>query len=102
MVSELVTNALRYGSSPDADGPRLERTELVLWGRASQLICVVIDSSPLPPVQRAAGFSAEDGRGLHVVQALASTWGWTLLGIRRKAVWAALAAEVSAAAPPRS
>ena len=37
-----------------------------------------------------AGFAAEYGRGLRVVDALASTWGWTLLGIRRKAVWAAI------------
>jgi hypothetical protein len=67
VVSELVTNALRYGCP--GDGERLTgrtpverltgRTELVLWGRTSQLICVVIDSSPLPPVPAPAGFAAE-------------------------------------------
>jgi hypothetical protein len=88
VVSELVTNALRHGlrSGPDGAGP--EQPELVLWCRTGQLVCVVIDSSDSVPVRVPASITTEDGRGLHVVQALASRWGWTVLGIHRKAVWA--------------
>jgi len=51
-----------------------------------------------------AGLATEDGRGLHVVQALAATWGWTVLGIDRKAIWAVIRApdpdsEPGASAP---
>jgi hypothetical protein len=88
VVSELVTNALRHGALNGQDGVRHEQAELVLWGRAGQLVCVVIDSSASLPVQVPAGVTAEDGRGLLVVQALATRWGWTVLGIHRKAVWA--------------
>lgn len=88
VVSELVTNALRHGLRGGQGGAGPEQTELVLWGRARQLVCVVIDSSDSPPVRAPSSVTMEDGRGLHVVQALASSWGWTVLGINRKAVWA--------------
>ena len=90
VVSELVTNALRHGALDGDDGTRHDRPELILWARARYLVCVVIDSSASPPVRVAAGPAREDGRGLQVVQALASRWGWSMLGVHRKAVWAVL------------
>jgi hypothetical protein len=88
VVSELVTNAMCHGVRIDAGG----RVELSLWHRASHLVCAVTDPSPAPPVLRSADSGAEAGRGLHVVQALATTWGWAMLGFHRKVVWAALRA----------
>ena len=34
--------------------------------------------------------SAEAGRGLHVIEALATAWGWARLDVHKKAVWATL------------
>lgn len=90
VVSELVTNALRHGALDGDDGIRHDRPELILWARAGYLVCVVIDSSASPPVRVPAGLAREDGRGLQVVQALASRWGWSMLGVHRKAVWVVL------------
>jgi hypothetical protein len=92
VVSELVTNALRYGlrisgaAISAAPGP----VDLTLWSRQSCLICVVADPNPEPPVLRPPDSDAEAGRGLQVVQALASSWGWTLRGGPQKVVWAVL------------
>jgi hypothetical protein len=51
---------------------------------------MVTDCNSKPPVLGAADQDAESGRGLQVVQALAATWGWMLIGATSKAVWAAL------------
>ena len=90
VVSELVTNALCHAACIDVGGPPRGRVELSLWHRASHLVCAVTDPSAAPPVLRTADPGAEAGRGLHVVQALATTWGWAMLGWHRKVVWAAL------------
>jgi hypothetical protein len=92
VVSELVTNALRYGLRVSgaplsvAPGP----VDLTLWSRETYLICVVADPNPEPPVLRPPDSIAEAGRGLQVVQALTSSWGWTVRGGPQKVVWAAL------------
>ena len=92
VMSELVTNAVRYGlraglarSAPDA------RIELVLIRRTGCLVCVIIDPNPGPPMLMEADCVAETGRGLGVVENLSNQWGWTPLSTDRKAVWAALA-----------
>ncbi|HET9899141.1 MAG TPA: ATP-binding protein [Streptosporangiaceae bacterium] len=87
IASELVTNAIRHGS----EGLKGSRVELAWQRQATKVICMVTDRSPLPPVLGSAGKDAESGRGLQVVQALAATWGWMMLGATSKAVWAALA-----------
>jgi histidine kinase-like protein len=101
VVSELVTNALCYGArvaAPPQDSDR-GPVDLTLWQRASYLICVVADGSPEPPVLQPVDPTAEAGRGLQVVQALSSSWGWTMLGGRQKAVWAALSLPGSRGGP---
>ena len=90
VVSELVTNALRHGARIDFGAAARGQVELSLWHRASHLVCAVTDPSADPPVLRSADPGAEAGRGLQVVQALATTWGWAMLGFHRKVVWAAL------------
>jgi two-component sensor histidine kinase len=90
VVSELVTNALCHGARVDFGAAARGQVELSLWHRASHLVCAVTDPSAEPPVLRRSDLGAEAGRGLQVVQALATTWGWAMLGFHRKVVWAAL------------
>jgi anti-sigma regulatory factor (Ser/Thr protein kinase) len=101
IVSELVTNALRHGLGQAQDGqtqdgqasgaPQQARPiELMLLWPAGPLYCVVTDPSASPPVPGEPDLDAEAGRGLHVVAALATEWGWGMLDPSRKAVWASL------------
>jgi len=95
VVSELVTNALCHGARIGVGGTARGRVELSLWHRASHLVCAVTDPSAEPPVLRSPDPAAEAGRGLQVVEALATSWGWAMLGFHRKVVWAALRAPQS-------
>jgi anti-sigma regulatory factor (Ser/Thr protein kinase) len=89
IASELVTNAIRHGTAlaGHEDPPEVE----LAWQRfSSRVTCVVTDWSSRPPVLSAADMSAESGRGLQVVHAIAAAWGWMMIGAREKAVWATL------------
>ncbi|MGH3250798.1 MAG: SpoIIE family protein phosphatase, partial [Trebonia sp.] len=66
LVSELVTNAIKY-----ANGEVLLR--LIL--EPDSLVCEVHDSSPALPRVLQVDKDAENGRGLHVVSQVASRWG---------------------------
>ncbi|MFI1764595.1 SpoIIE family protein phosphatase [Streptomyces sp. NPDC020800] len=79
ILSELVTNAIRYGSSPV--GVRL------LHGRC--LICEVSDGSGTSPRLRRAATMDEGGRGLFLVAQFAQRWG-TRYTTRGKVIWAEL------------
>jgi anti-sigma regulatory factor (Ser/Thr protein kinase) len=84
VVSELMTNAVIHTVG--------RRVELVLTCGDGLLLVEVRDESTLPPTPvRNAGDDAEGGRGLQLVDALASDWGWLPLNQKRKAVWALLA-----------
>src|SRR5690606_38507169 len=65
IVSELVTNAIRYASGPI--GLRLIRDR--------GLICEVRDASATSPRPRHARTTDEGGRGLMIVAQLAHRWG---------------------------
>jgi anti-sigma regulatory factor (Ser/Thr protein kinase) len=82
LVSELVTNSLRYASGPI--GVRLVRPEP--GETAPSLLVEVSDPLPDPPTERAAEPDDEGGRGLQLVACTARRWG-----IRRgrigKTVW---------------
>ncbi|MEV6565504.1 SpoIIE family protein phosphatase [Streptomyces kronopolitis] len=77
VVSELVTNALRYGSPP-------LRLRLI---RDRTLICEVTDGSSTSPHVRRALETDEGGRGLYMVAQLAELWG-TRYHTRGKTIWA--------------
>ncbi|MFC9842436.1 SpoIIE family protein phosphatase [Streptomyces sp. NPDC060223] len=66
VVSELVTNAIRYGESP---------IRLRLIHDATTLICEVSDSSHTAPHLRRARTFDEGGRGLLLVAQLTQRWG---------------------------
>jgi anti-sigma regulatory factor (Ser/Thr protein kinase) len=86
LVSELVTNSLRYASGPI--GVRLVRTHPD--GEAAPprpaLLVEVSDPLPDPPLERPAGPDDEGGRGLQLVACTAMRWG-TRRGSTGKTVW---------------
>ncbi|MFI7104516.1 SpoIIE family protein phosphatase [Streptomyces sp. NPDC050161] len=65
ILSELVTNAIRYGTGPI-------RVRLM---RARSLICEVSDGSTTAPHLRRAAMTDEGGRGLYLVSRFAERWG---------------------------
>ncbi|MEV0390471.1 SpoIIE family protein phosphatase [Nonomuraea sp. NPDC050643] len=77
IFSELVTNAIRYGSEPIQARMILDRT----------LICEVSDASETSPRPRRACDTDEGGRGLFLVAQLAERWG-TRYTRRGKVIWA--------------
>ncbi|MGW3133123.1 SpoIIE family protein phosphatase [Streptomyces sp. NPDC001123] len=80
VISELVTNAVRFGTGPVT-------VRLVRAG--SRLTCEVGDTGNGRPRLRHGDVLDDNGRGLHVVHKLTTRWGvrWTETG---KAVWAEL------------
>ncbi|MEU7060149.1 SpoIIE family protein phosphatase [Streptomyces sp. NPDC046197] len=89
LVSELVTNAIRYASPPI-------RVRL-LYGRC--LICEVSDGSSTSPRLRRAATTDEGGRGLFLVAQFAQRWG-TRYTSRGKVIWAELSLHGRAFAAP--
>ncbi|MFB7945329.1 SpoIIE family protein phosphatase [Kitasatospora phosalacinea] len=77
IVSELVTNAIRYGKSPI-------RLRLI---NDRGLICEVSDSSDSTPHLRRAKSTDEGGRGLFIIGQLAQRWG-TRFARHGKTIWA--------------
>nr|WP_202487479.1 ATP-binding protein [Streptomyces sp. SID8354] len=78
LVSELVTNSLRYTSGPIG-------VRMVLLG-AGALLIEVSDPLPDPPRTRAAAPDDEGGRGLQLVAHSSRRWG-TRQGKSGKTVW---------------
>lgn len=82
LVSELVTNALRYASGPI--GVRLCLPDP--GQSAPSLLVEVSDPLPDPPTERPAAPDDEGGRGLQLVACSARRWG-TRKGRTGKTVW---------------
>jgi hypothetical protein len=87
VVSELVTNSVAASAEL-----RLAAVAVLVWlGSDSHcLLLAVADASPRPPVRLSIGPDAERGRGLALVEALSSRWGWhpaSTTGMR-KVIWA--------------
>ncbi|WP_330336061.1 ATP-binding SpoIIE family protein phosphatase [Streptomyces sp. NBC_00557] len=82
VISELVTNAVRFGTGP---------VSLRLVRAGGRLSCEVGDNGNGLPRLRRGELLDDSGRGLHVVHKLTTRWGvrWTETG---KAVWAELGA----------
>jgi anti-sigma regulatory factor (Ser/Thr protein kinase) len=89
VVSELVTNALRY-----AAGYPLERCagnvpiRLSLLRTSGRLTCAVTDPCDQIPVHREPDSISQSGRGLHLVEAFSDSWNWAPLAANGKVVWA--------------
>jgi anti-sigma regulatory factor (Ser/Thr protein kinase) len=92
VVSELVTNALRHGMNGFAQpAGHVSPIQLVLFGHQHRLVVVVSDPGDQRPVLTEIEPSrfAESGRGLVVVEAMSTSWGWAPLATGGKAVWSA-------------
>ena len=85
LLSELVTNAIRYGTEPIQVRLLHDRT----------LICEVSDASSTAPHLRHAASTDEGGRGLFLVAQLAQAWG-TRYTAGGKVIWAECALEAPA------
>jgi anti-sigma regulatory factor (Ser/Thr protein kinase) len=79
LVSELVTNAVLHGRSRAVLDVRRPPPVLRVWVRD--------DNPALPPVGISPELTAESGRGLVLVSALASRWGVEATEDGGKAVW---------------
>ncbi|MFD4690025.1 SpoIIE family protein phosphatase [Streptomyces sp. NPDC058463] len=87
ILSELVTNAIRYGESP---------ISLRLLRDRDSLICEVSDGTSTSPHLRRAAITDEGGRGLFLVAQLSRRWG-TRYTDRGKIIWAEQALDAGAA-----
>ncbi|MFD7838236.1 SpoIIE family protein phosphatase [Streptomyces sp. NPDC059761] len=88
ILSELITNAIRYGNEPI-------RVRL-LYDRS--LVCEVSDGSSTSPHLRRADATDEGGRGLFLVAQFAERWG-TRYTARGKIIWSEQALHGGVAAP---
>ncbi|MFG2794328.1 SpoIIE family protein phosphatase [Streptomyces sp. NPDC048419] len=77
IVSELVTNAIRYGCAP---------VRLRLLRDQEALICEVTDASSTAPHLRRATLTDEGGRGLYLVAQFSRRWGTRYMD-RGKTIW---------------
>jgi anti-sigma regulatory factor (Ser/Thr protein kinase) len=81
LVSEILTNAVSHARAPV--GLRVHRS-------AREIVTEISDSSPHLPLRRLANPDDESGRGLMLVDALATEWG-TRPGTAGKTVWFTIA-----------
>ncbi|MEV0495841.1 SpoIIE family protein phosphatase [Streptomyces atratus] len=89
IVSELVTNAIRYGAQP---------IRLRLLHDSNNLICEVADGSSTSPHLCRAAATDEGGRGLFLIAQFARRWG-TRYTAHGKIIWAEQALHEGATAP---
>ena len=119
IIGELVVNAVQHGMARGSwqaggtNGPGYPRAwarhawanqasqgqpgdvlKLCLLRRVSELMLAVIDASDDAPSPRQPDWVKESGRGLQIVHALSSVWGWSPLEGHGKAVWAVLPCEL--------
>jgi anti-sigma regulatory factor (Ser/Thr protein kinase) len=97
IVSELVTNAINASARAERElayqrRAGLPAVALRLSGTDDQVLIEVWDDVGVPPSRRATHQLDESGRGLALVEALASNWGYYVPQHRGgKVVWMAVA-----------
>ena len=101
VVSELLTNALRYALPAPGDLRPRRPIRLGLLQPGPCVLCAVADPGRAPPVLQAPGFLAETGRGLHIICALSDRWGYTTPSATGKVVWATFTSPLAPPLPAR-
>lgn len=86
IASELVTNAAIHGHGEISLHLRVSGNVLRIEVHDEQVAAL--------PQSRAPGDNEPGGRGLHLVEALSSHWGWDV-GARTKTIWAEIRCESS-------
>ncbi len=81
LVSELVTNAVRFAGDPTRTLRYSERANASLVSLSIRrfregLLIEVYDTDSNPPIQSSADDYAENGRGLMLVDALSKEWSY--------------------------
>jgi anti-sigma regulatory factor (Ser/Thr protein kinase) len=89
LVTELVTNAVRFSPGP---------VILALWRPPRLLVVEVSDRSPDLPLPRQAGPDAENGRGMLLVRELSLEWGCYVPRPGWKTVYCSIAVSRESAA----
>ncbi|MFF5649843.1 ATP-binding protein [Streptomyces collinus] len=87
VASELVTNAVVHGEGPVA---------VTLYHRPGRLVIDVVDDNSAAPQTSCAQADDERGRGLALVELLASRCAWEPAGLGKR-VWAEIALPTAAA-----
>lgn len=88
VASELISNAVVHGEGP---------VTVTLYHRPGRLVIDVFDDNPAAPQMSCAQADDESGRGLAMVEFLASRCAWEPAG-RGKRVWAEVALPMAAPA----
>lgn len=98
LTSELVTNAVTHGTACAEPVEIATVTVLITGSRDAGLRVDVHDSSPVPPVAGDLPLdSGEHGRGLLLVETLASKWGSYRTGLGKSVYFTLGAADENAA-----
>jgi len=84
LVSELVTNAIHASWALDQAFP----VRLWLLSDKAQVLILVWDANPRPPIRMDTDENAESGRGLLLVETISDQWGTCAIDAGGKAVWA--------------
>ncbi|WP_247197737.1 ATP-binding protein [Streptomyces sp. GESEQ-35] len=88
VASELITNAVVHGEGP---------VTVALYHRPGRLVIDVLDDNPAAPQVSCAQADDESGRGLELMELLASRYAWEPAG-QGKRVWAEIALPKAAPA----
>jgi anti-sigma regulatory factor (Ser/Thr protein kinase) len=86
VVSEIVTNAIQITQANERTAP----VRLWLLADRAQLLILVWDASPLPPLRVSTSDDTENGRGLLLVDTLTTRWDYFPHHSGGKMVWALL------------
>ncbi|MFG2305285.1 ATP-binding protein [Actinacidiphila glaucinigra] len=91
VVNELTTNAVLHALPAD------DETHVKAWlgitRTGSTVVCAVSDPSSTPPRPLPPKHLAQEGRGLQVIDALTSQWGYAHTQPAGKTVWARVTAK---------
>lgn len=96
LLTEIVTNAIRYGGSQQAAPPGAggeDRITVTLRYMAGELLIEVSDSNQIPPVLAEPDNRAEGWRGLNIVNDLSLAWGYYHLPPSSKTVYCVVSYE---------